>query len=670
MANPEISPREALQRGTDALARLQRPGGDWEGEVVWCPMLAAQYALMCCITDTELSERRRRLLLQQFRSTQLPSGLWGLHEHSEPYLFVTTLVYVAARMLGLERDDPLLAPAREFFRREGGVVAIPSWGKFWLAMLNLYEWEGVNAVLPEAWLLPRHLPLHPSNYYCHTRLIYMGLATIYGEKHRMPWSPRIAELREELFPDGFGRVDWAAARDTLRAEELFTPPSAALRLLYRVSQHVERAHPEPKRREVLAELRRRFRWELQTTAYTCLSPVNGMVGMIGLWIADPDDPDFHEALETFEGWIWEDEQDGTRVTGARSASWDTAFALQALAAADPIARAPEATRRGVAFLETQQIAESFPGWRDNDRDDPKGGWCFAGVWHGWPVSDCTAEAILGLLEAPGARPDTDQLRQGVDFILKRQNVDGGFGSYEAKRPRYLDLEWMNPAEMFGDSMTEQSYLECTASCIAALAAFREHQPEARRRAIKRAVRRGVRFLRGRQKRDGSWEGCWGVHCIYGTMFGIRGLLAGGVSKNDPAVRRACGWLLDYQFADGSWGEHHRGCLTGGYVPRDHGHVIQTAWALCALLEAETPEWEAIDRGTRWLARMQQPDGRWPEQEMVGVFFHTALLHYRLYKQFFSVWALGLAEERRAQRTRQWPREDRPAGHLGSHARNV
>jgi len=191
-----VDPSVALERGAQALAAQQSADGDWEGEVVWCPMLPAQYVMMCHITGQPISEERKTLIRRQFESTQLDDGLWGLHEHSEPYLFVTTLVYVAARLIGVGEDDALLQPARRFIRAEGGVTAIPSWGKFWLAMLNLYDWSGVNAVLPEAWSLPRSVPLHPSNYYCHTRLIYMAMATIYGSGVQAPATPLIESLRD------------------------------------------------------------------------------------------------------------------------------------------------------------------------------------------------------------------------------------------------------------------------------------------------------------------------------------------------------------------------------------------------------------------------------------------------------------------------------------------
>ena len=36
-----------------------------------------------------------------------------------------------------------------FFK--GGVTAIPSWGKFWLAVLNVYSWDGMHSLTPELW---------------------------------------------------------------------------------------------------------------------------------------------------------------------------------------------------------------------------------------------------------------------------------------------------------------------------------------------------------------------------------------------------------------------------------------------------------------------------------------------------------------------------------------
>jgi len=662
LESPDAAP--ALHRASAGLLALQGENGAWEGEMVWCPMLTAQYVLLHRIMAEPLTPGRRSRVLRSFELTRLESGAWGLHEHSPPHLFVTTLVYVAARSLGVEQDDPLIERALRFLQAEG-VVAIPSWGKFWLALLNLYDWRGINAILPELWSLPRWIALHPSNWYCHTRLIYMAMASIYPHRFQAPVTPLIESLRQELYPEGFDSIDLSVARNRLREADLYQRPGVWLRAGYRLARLFERAHPRRLRARSKEALLRQIKWELQSTNHTSISPVSGLLNILALWLNDPHDTDCRRAFAKLDGWLWEDEELGTRVTGARSSSWDTGFALQALAAAsgrEAVSDVRHALRRGVHFLRNQQISASVEGFREAYRTDPRGGWSFPGSWHGWPVSDCTAEAVLGILAAGEPVADTEMLRDAVRFMLRCQNRDGGFGSYEARRSR-IGLEWLNPAEMFGESMTEHSFVECTASCVAALAECRQHGAQLQDRALASALSRANAWLRRAQARDGSWRGVWGVQFIYGTFFGIRGLVAAGARPGDPALRLACRWLLDRQHDDGGWGEHHSGCLTARYVGHRDSQVIQTAWALIGLLEAGDSNWTAISRGVRFLLASQNEDGTWPKQDMVGVFFRTALLDYVLYRQYFPLYALGLYERRRRARLDLTTRPRMPSGRL-------
>jgi lanosterol synthase len=45
----------------------------------------------------------------------------------------------------------------------GGVLGAPSWAKFWMCVLGVYDYEGLQPLSPELWILPRWLPFHPSS---------------------------------------------------------------------------------------------------------------------------------------------------------------------------------------------------------------------------------------------------------------------------------------------------------------------------------------------------------------------------------------------------------------------------------------------------------------------------------------------------------------------------
>ena len=637
----------ALDDGVDALLRMQRPDGSWEGECVWCPMLAAQYVMTAQVIGLEIPTERCERLRTHFRVTRNAAGLWGLHPFASASLFVTTLVYVAARLLDVSPDEPWLRDARRWFDEEGGVQRIPTWGKVWLAVLGLYDWKGVDPILPELWLLPGRLPIHPANYYCHTRSIYMGLAALYAGRVVAGSTARLDQIRRELYPAGYAEIDFRTHASRVRTEDAPYQASRPLRFAYGLSRLYERLDLHAIRLRALERLRRRMRDDLEASDYMALSPVNGLLAIVALWFHDPGDPHVARAIDALEVWFWEDECEGARVAGAGSVCWDTSFALQALASLEHDGVTSPALAKGAQFLASQQIQEGSFDHRAAHRIEPTGGWCFSRVGHGWPVSDCTAEALVALLDAGAASIGQERTAAAVRFMLRCQNRDGGFGSYEPQRS-FASLDWLNPSEMFGRCMTERSYIECTASCLIALRRAGERYPRMLRARIERAIARARRFLIRAQNADGSWSAAWGVHYIYGTMFGVRGLLAAGLDPSDHRIRAACRWLLGRQHADGGWGEHPDGIERGAYVDLSPGLSIQTAWALTTLLDARDPNDDAIARAANFLRRSQQRNGEWPDGQFVGVFFETALLNYRLYRQYFPIMALGRAQRRMSQ----------------------
>lgn len=701
----------AAARGGDRLLAHQDAAGRWEGEVVWCPVITAQAVLAYAIMRRPIPPERRRLILLHFARTRRPDGGWGLHPESRSYLFVTTLVYVAARLLGEAAQSALLRDATAWLaRHDEGLDTLPTWGRFWLSLLGLYERERLTVCPPELFLLPAWFPVAPDRLYCHTRAIYLGMAYLSGAGLQADLGEIGTEIRQELA--GFIRPG-RQRRYRIAATDVYVPPGCGLRLAYRAMATLGPLwHRFPGaavlRRHALRRCLRRILAAQVTSAFQGLSPVNGVLNTLALWAYDPQAAETQASIAGLEAWCWQDETDGLRYAGARSTSWDTAFAIQALVEAGNVPPVRfSAVRRAYARLAALQVTAA-PDGLEEGRQDPTGGWCFGDPAHGWPVSDCTAEAISALLlchRVSDLVPDADRiapvrLEAAVRFLLDRQNADGGFATYERRRGGKR-LERLNPSEMFGACMTEGSYIECTASAIRALrhvldlacgdplrdglAAGETPLPplkglghEANQRwgegaghvirgyphplpqpspakgegvslmapdllaAGVGAMRRAADFLLAAQRPDGAWPGFWGINFIYATGFAIAALRDAGMPPEHPAVQRAVAWLSGIQQADGGWGEHFSGCLTGTYIPNPVSLVISTSWAVLGLLRATGSVSPAGRRGLDWLAAHQAQDGDWPRDSVNGVFFGTAMLDYRLYNTYFPVWAFALA----------------------------
>ena len=156
-------------------------------------------------------------MVRYLRNHANADGGFGLHIEGTSTMFGTSLSYVTLRLLGVAPDDATAAAAREWMHARGGVTGVTSWGKFWLAVLGVYAWEGLNPMPPEMWLLPYSGWTgigwaHPGRFWCHCRMVYLPMSYLYGRRATATETPLIAAIRGELYPRPYAGIDWNKAR--------------------------------------------------------------------------------------------------------------------------------------------------------------------------------------------------------------------------------------------------------------------------------------------------------------------------------------------------------------------------------------------------------------------------------------------------------------------------
>jgi lanosterol synthase len=64
-----------------------------------------------------------------------------------------------------------------------------------------------------------------------------------------------------------------------------------------------------------------------------------------------------------------------------------------------------------------------------------------------------------------------------------------------------------------------------------------------------------------------------------------------------------------------------------YVQHEKSQVVQTAWAVLALIYGDYPDKAVIERACRLLMSRQQPDGRWEQEDTEGIFNKNCAIDY-------------------------------------------
>ncbi|EDO14825.1 hypothetical protein Kpol_339p12 [Vanderwaltozyma polyspora DSM 70294] len=613
------------------------------------------YIAVNYIAGVKIPDHERIELIRYIVNTAHPvDGGWGLHSVDKSTVFGTVLNYVNLRLLGLSKDHPVCVKARDTLIKLGGAIGAPHWGKTWLSTLNLYKWEGVNPAPPETWLLPYSLSIHPGRWWVHTRGVYLPISYLSLVRYSCELTPLLAELREEIYTKPFDSIDFSRHRNTVCGVDLYYPHSKVLDVandcIVFYEKYLRPQWVHDKSKETVYDL---IKKEIENTDYLCIAPVNQAFCALVTLIEEGRDSQAFKRFEfRFKDALFHGPQ-GMTVMGTNGVQvWDCAFAIQYFFVAG-LAEKPEfydTIVRAYEFLCRSQFdTECVPG---SFRDKRVGAWGFSTKTQGYTVSDCTAEAIKAIImvrnsdvfRAVHDKISDERLNKGIDVLMSLQNLGsfeyGSFATYEKiKAP--LFMEALNPAEVFGNIMVEYPYVECTDSSVLGLTFFHKHSSY-RKEEIANRIKLAIDYIKSCQQEDGSWYGCWGICFTYAGMFAMEALYTVGENySNSETVRKGCDFLVSKQMEDGGWGESMKSSELHSYVDSEKSLVVQTAWVLVALLLAEYPDKDVIDRGIQLLKDRQLPSGEWKFESVEGVFNHSCAIEYPSYRFLFPIKALGL-----------------------------
>lgn len=494
-------------------------------------------------------------------------GGWGLHIEGESTVFGITLNYTTLRLVGVDPEDPVMVKARGTLHKLGGSLNAPHWAKFWLAVLGVVDWDLVNPVPPEIWLLPDWVPIAPWRWWIHIRQVFLPMGYLYSKKWSCEETEITRGLKEELFTQPHAEINWSAHRNSIAPIDNYHPKSWLLNtanwfLVNIWNPYLRTNWIKDRAEQWCSEL---VDMEDANTDFADLAPVNAAMNTVVCYVRDgPDDYGVRRHIERLEEFLWVKDE-GMLCNGTNGVQcWDTAFLIQAVF--DSGLQDDDKYRpmliKAHQYLDNQQIRENCKDQEKCYRQPRKGGWPFSNKDQGYAVSDCISEALRAVIlcQKDGGFPellDDQRIFDAVDTLLGYQNENGALSSYEARRGGEY-LEMLNAAEVFGRIMIEYDYPECTTACVKALSVFNKHWPDYRTKDVKIFINRAVNWIRSHQRPDGAWYGSWAICFTYATMFALESLASvGDTFSKSHVTRQGCKFLLSRQREDGGWSESYK-----------------------------------------------------------------------------------------------------------------
>lgn len=264
----------------------------------------------------------------------------------------------------------------------------------------------------------------------------------------------------------------------------------------------------------------------------------------------------------------------------------------------------------------------------------------------FPDTDDTSNSIYVLKRMAmnkGERSADEKFVKGLHWLIKNQNRDGGFGTWEKEAIPYTQklVNRFFPGIVLSESVTEH-----TARIVLNMALFKDKYPE-----VQKSYDKALKWLIKNQKEDGSYEGTWFVDYLFGTSMVLTSLATAEKSEEvKRAIEKGLAFILKHQQQDGGFSESPESFIKEESVPLKASSPAQTGLIVSQLFMFLREEKNIhkeylkpfLKKAVKFVARKQADDGQWHDLTWTGVTFpRTEYLIYPYIQDMGAMQAMGM-----------------------------
>lgn len=559
-------------------------------------------------------------LTERIFSKQEINGAWKLfHDEDRGNVSATVEAYYSLLYSGyVGKEDNRIVAAKEFILANGGLEKSHLFTKIMLALTGQYPWPAYFPIPIEMILLPLHFPINFYDFSVYGRANIAPIMILANKKYvkTTKRSPDLSDLLLSNETDEFF--------DKKDIEEIFSMIDQGLKQLLGLPHMIQSIAIHRTKQYMLRHI------EPDGTLYSYFSSTFLMIFALlslGHSTKDPIIVKAVQGLKAMKCTI----QGHTHMQYTTATVWNTALISHVLQIANVPASASAIQKANQYLIHRQQ--SKYGDWAIHNPGVLPGGWGFSASNTMNPDVDDTTASLRAIVRLAQSDPLFHQAwNRGVHWVMSMQNKDGGWASFE----KNVDLPFLNLLPIEGGQflLTDPSSADLTGRTLEFLGGYTDLPTD------HEIMQNGIEWLVHHQEKDGSWYGRWGICYIYGTWAAITGLIASGVSKENPVIQKAVHWLLAIQNPDGGWGESCKSDAASSYVPLGSSNTTQTAWALDTLMVVSDQITPEINAGIAYLLEsthkndwtLSYPVG----QGMGGAFY----IHYHSYHIIFPLLALA------------------------------